>query len=117
MKFLVDAQLPKRLCELLKAKGFDAIHTLDLPRGNSTTDLELINIADQYDRVVISKDNDFLDSYLLNGSPKKLLLVTTGNINNNLLIGLFERNIGQISHLMTLYSVVEFNNSELLVHY
>jgi predicted nuclease of predicted toxin-antitoxin system len=34
MKFLVDAQLPRRLARLLTATGHDAIHTLDLPRGN-----------------------------------------------------------------------------------
>ena len=30
MKFLVDAQLPKRLALLLNDLGYDVIHTLDL---------------------------------------------------------------------------------------
>lgn len=33
MKFLIDAQLPKRLCDWLRAKGYDALHTLDLNLG------------------------------------------------------------------------------------
>ena len=35
MKFLVDAQLPRRLCAVLAGRGHDAIHTLDLPDSNA----------------------------------------------------------------------------------
>lgn len=38
MKFLVDAQLPAKLCQLLQAAGHDAVHTSDLPDGNRTTE-------------------------------------------------------------------------------
>lgn len=38
MKFLVDAHLPRRLVFLLRAAGYEAIHTLDMPKGNRTTD-------------------------------------------------------------------------------
>ena len=31
MKFLIDAQLPRRFCSWLVAAGHDATHTLDLP--------------------------------------------------------------------------------------
>ncbi len=34
MKFLVDAQLPRRLCIWLRQQGHDAVHTLDLDSGN-----------------------------------------------------------------------------------
>lgn len=36
MKFLVDAQLPMRVCAWLAEAGHDAIHTLDLVHGNRT---------------------------------------------------------------------------------
>lgn len=36
MKFLVDAQLPRRLVKRFREAGFEAIHTLDLPMGNRT---------------------------------------------------------------------------------
>ena len=55
-KFLVDAQLPRRLANRLQDWGYDAIHTLDLPEQNVTTD-EVIND--------ISKDADFVNSVLL----------------------------------------------------
>jgi predicted nuclease of predicted toxin-antitoxin system len=34
MKFLVDAQLPRRLAQWLQAEGHEAVHTRDLPKGN-----------------------------------------------------------------------------------
>ena len=41
MKFLVDAQLPRRLVKRFREAGFEAIHTLDLPMGNRTSDIEI----------------------------------------------------------------------------
>jgi len=60
----------------------DAVHTLDLPNGNRTTDERLIDFADREVRVLISKDGDFVDSHLLFGRPSRLLLISTGNISN-----------------------------------
>jgi predicted nuclease of predicted toxin-antitoxin system len=38
MNFLLDAQLPRRMTAWLITAGCDAVHTLDLPDGNRTTD-------------------------------------------------------------------------------
>ena len=45
MKFLVDAQLPRKFCTWLTEAGIDAKHTLDLPQGNRTADQDILNIA------------------------------------------------------------------------
>src|SRR4051794_40355483 len=82
MKVLVDAQLPRRLAGWFTAAGWDAIHTLDLPDGNRSTDEQVIERAEQDARVVVSKDADFVNSHLLSGRPSRLLLVSTGNISN-----------------------------------
>ncbi len=59
MKFVVDAHLLRRLCGVLSSHGHEAVHTLDLPAGNATSD-EVINRISLDDlRVVISKDTDF----------------------------------------------------------
>ena len=117
MRVLVDAQLPKRLSEFLSAHDIESKHTLDLPRKNATPDLEIIQIADEEDRIVISKDSDFLDNYILDGSPKKLLIVPTGNINNHNLIQLFEKNLDTLKSLFEENSVIEINEEEIQVHY
>ncbi len=82
MNFLVDAQLPRRMTAWLTAAGCDARHTLDLPDGNRTTDEQINDVADQEQRVVVTKDADFVDSHVLRGRPAKLLLISTGNISN-----------------------------------
>jgi hypothetical protein len=52
MKFLIDAQLPRRMVGWLGSAGCDAVHTLDLPDGNRTTDTQVIACADQEQGVV-----------------------------------------------------------------
>ena len=65
MKFLVDAQLPRRFANWLNEAGHDVLHTLDLPQKNLTPDNKLIAHATQEDRIVISKDTDFVQSFLV----------------------------------------------------
>ena len=57
-----------------------------MPKQNLTPDGEINEIVARENRIVVSKDSDFLDSYILDGKPEKLLIVFTGNINNNDLI-------------------------------
>jgi len=78
----LDAQLPRSLVSLLETQGCDTLHTLDLPEGNRSSDDSISAKADQDERVVFSKDKDCIQSHLLLGSPRKLLLITTGNISN-----------------------------------
>ena len=82
MNFLVDAQLPRRMTAWLTAAGCNALHTLDLPDANRTTDAQINDVADREQRVVVTKDADFVDAHLLRGRPAKLLLISTGNISN-----------------------------------
>ena len=65
MKFLVDAQLPQRIARFLRAKGYDVLHTQDLPDGNATPDSEINRISIQEQRIVVTKDADFIQSFLL----------------------------------------------------
>ena len=82
MNFLVDAQLPRRMTAWLTVAGSNAIHTLELPDANRTTDEQINDVAVREQRVVVTKDADFVDSHLLRGRPPKLLLISTGNIRN-----------------------------------
>lgn len=82
MKFLIDAQLPRRMTNWLSDAGCDALHTLDLTDRNRTTDKQICEIADREQRIVVTKDADFVDSHLLYRQPERLLLISTGNISN-----------------------------------
>ncbi len=82
MKFLIDAHLPRRLAHWLRDLDHEAIHTLDLPRGNRTPDTELCDIAVRERAIVVTKDADFVNPFTVQHVPYKLLLVSTGNIKN-----------------------------------
>ena len=102
MKFLIDAQLPARLSQFLTAEGHDAIHTSGHPDGDRTPDDQVNNLADVDERTVITKDRDFRDSHLLRWTPRRLLMVTTGNITNDDLLALFEANLTAIEDSNTM---------------
>ncbi len=116
MKFIVDAQLPFKLAKFIRDKGFDAIHTDDLPDKDRTTDSEIRRIAKEQDRIVITKDNDFWEGYILKKEPKNLFLISTGNITNKDLLYLFDKNWAEIELKLSIYSFLEMNNTQLIAH-
>ncbi|AFZ27726.1 hypothetical protein Cylst_5730 [Cylindrospermum stagnale PCC 7417] len=116
MKFLVDAQLPRNVALILQSAGYDTIHTKDLPNRNATTDEEINTISIQESRIVISKDSDFFDSFIISQQPYKLLQVTTGNIKNTELEAIFIKNLPQLIELFQQYSVIEMSRDTIIVH-
>lgn len=116
MRFLVDAQLPARLARFLSSLGHDALHTLQLPEGNRTTDVRIAEVADGSDRVVVTKDRDFRDSHLLTRSPRRLLVVATGNITNDALLALFGKHLDAIVAALDEGDFVELGLDALVVH-
>ncbi|MFT3872480.1 MAG: DUF5615 family PIN-like protein [Nocardioides sp.] len=115
MKFLVDAQLPRRLTRALAKAGHDAVHTLNLPDRNRAKDGRINQVADAEERVVVSKDTDFRDSHLLRGTPHQLLEVTTGNIRNAELLTLLDTHLPAIEAAFEHADRVEFAN-QLVIH-
>jgi predicted nuclease of predicted toxin-antitoxin system len=89
MKFLIDAQLPPSLKQLFIDKGYDCIHTLDLETGNETPDHIINKISVEQQRILITKDSDFVDSFIINSEPYKLIMVKLGNTSKNELIQFF----------------------------
>ena len=116
MNFIVDAQLPKSLSDFLNQQGYDSIHTLNLFTKNKTPDERIIEIAEEQERIVITKDNDFLDYYLLKERPKQLILISTGNISNKRLMELFRINIDKIVEVMKDVSLIEMYIDEIIIH-
>ena len=113
MKFLVDAQLPKKLATYFSSLGFDAIHTLDLPKKNGTTDQEIIEISFNEKRIVVTKDADFYNSYLQKSEPYKLIFLTVGNKSTKEIIELFEKNINTIVDQIDHNYVVEISDKNI----
>ena len=116
MRFLVDAQLPRRIVRRLRDLGLDAIHTLDLPSANRTLDQEICIIAVAENRIVVTKDADFVDSFMLHRRPPRLLLISTGNISNHELETLLVSAIPAILSAFDAASFVELSRTGLIIH-
>ena len=116
MKFLIDAQLPRRLAHWLREQGFEAIHTLDLPLGNRTKDSDINELSINEKYIVISKDADFVNSFLVSNRPRKLLLISTGNIRNTELEALFKANIRGIAEGFATFSFIEVDRRSVIFH-
>ena len=101
---------------MLKYRGFDSIHTPELPNKNATSDKEITEIAFTEKRIVITKDNDFLESFLLNSTPEKLIVVRTGNIPNSILLKIFDSNLDLIHSMISRSNLIEVTRSEIAEH-
>ncbi len=116
MKFLVDAQLPRRLAREISSLGGDALHTLDLARQNRTTDKEIRDLVAQENRIVVSKDVDFVDSFFLYRKPARLLFISTGNIPNDELVALLRGNWPKILTMFSQGDFIELSRTALTLH-
>jgi predicted nuclease of predicted toxin-antitoxin system len=83
MKFLVDAQLPELLCEVLAIQAY----------------------ADAKMLCLITKDKDFYLSHILFEKPKQLFFISVGNLKNRTLFDLFRKHK---NHLLALPADVQY---------
>lgn len=117
VKVLVDAQLPKHLARWLAHEaGYDALHTLDLPEANHTPDGSINELSVRESRVVITKDADFVNIFILHGRPHKLLLVSTGNITTTELVALFRQHLPELTKALQWHSYLELSHEQLIIH-
>ena len=91
------------------------MHTLDLPDANRTTDMQINDIADREQRVVVTKDADFVDGHLLQGRPAKLLLISTGNISNHDLEAILVPLIPDLIREFQTHAFVELGQTGIVV--
>ena len=116
MNFLIDANLPRRLVNLFRERGHHAVHTLDLPDGNATPDLEVLQYADEQNCVITTKDSDFITFFWLKNQPDKLLLISTGNISNKELEAVLVANFDQIILDLSKNRFIELTREHVIVH-
>jgi predicted nuclease of predicted toxin-antitoxin system len=116
MKFLVDAQLPLKLCEILKSLDIESEHVDSLPKGDESTDIEISNYADKNGLIVITKDSDFYHTHMVLGKPKKLLIILTGNIKNRALFDLIRTNSTTIKNIFEHSNFIELTHDSLISH-
>lgn len=82
MKFLIDKQWPPLLVSWLTEKGYDTIHATALSTGERIADAFICQRSIDEQRVVITKYDDFLTTYLLKKQLYKLIYITGENMKN-----------------------------------
>ena len=89
MNFLVDAQLPPALAHWIVSQGHQATHVFDIGL-QSADDPAIWERARIENTVIISKDEDFVDHWLLSAEPVPLVWIRKGNCSNRALLAWLE---------------------------
>lgn len=113
---IIDAHFPRNLVWFFQEFSVNAYHTLGMPNKNQTTDSQILDFADTHNAIVMTKDADFVDSFYLQNRPKKLLLISTGNIKNSELKQLLADNLAQIVNLFDEFDFIELTNQQIVIH-
>nr|WP_309757331.1 DUF5615 family PIN-like protein [Flavobacterium sp.] len=96
MKFLCDVHISIKLAKHINNQGFECIHINTILDKWFTIDSAIAKFSDLNDFILITKDFDFKNSFLVQKSPKKLIKINLGNISNTQLIEVFNYFISEI---------------------
>lgn len=78
MKLLFDENLSPKLVQRLASLFQESAHVHDCGLGASD-DASIWEFAAAREFIIVSKDSDFFDRGILNGSPPKVIWLRTGN--------------------------------------
>lgn len=95
MRLLIDNQLPVALALFFRERGHEAIHVLECG-CDELSDSELWTKAASEQRIVVSKDQDFVFLAHRPGDTGKLIWIRLGNCRNAALIESISRVLGAI---------------------
>jgi len=93
MKFLCDVHISFRIVRHIEYLGHECIHVNEILDKWNTKDKDICIYADKNDLIVLTKDADFRNSFLIRGTPNKLVKINLGNISTNALIEVISGNI------------------------
>lgn len=99
MKFLCDVHISYKIVRYLKSSGFEALHINEILDKWHTKDQDICHYANKNDLIVLTKDADFKNSFLISNTPNNLVKVNLGNISTLALIDIISINLKAIQHL------------------
>ena len=100
MKLPLDNRLPPALAQYLQKRGFDSEHVLDVGLDQAL-DIEICRYAESNERILVSKDEDFLYLAIRPNAKLRLLWVQLGNCRTPALLAAFERHWPRIESALT----------------
>ena len=105
------------LATYLQWKGFDAIHTTYFPESHLLQDADIAKIATEENRIVVTKDSDFPDSFFLKGPPPRIIYLRLGNLRSRELTAFLEGRWSMIEELLGQDSGMLVLSQEQLIIY
>lgn len=96
MRFPCDVHIPMRLSKHLQRLGFESEHVNNVLKGYSTRDIDIANYCDENNLILITKDRDFKNSFLLGQTPARLIKINLGNVSSSKLVNIIEQNMRSI---------------------
>ena len=85
MTFLIDAQLPPALARWVDRQGHRATHIFEIGLERAK-DEPIWEHARNNNAIIITKDQDFADRWLLSDRPVPLIWIRKGNCSNRALL-------------------------------
>jgi predicted nuclease of predicted toxin-antitoxin system len=74
MRFLLDENVSHRVCPYLKAAGHDAVHVAEIGL-TSADDQAVLGRARDQDRVLVSRDHDFVQLLFASGDTRPSVIL------------------------------------------
>ena len=78
MEFLCDVHISIRIAKSIEDLGYKCEHVNRILNNWNTTDDEITNYVDDKSLILITKDQDFRNSFLLHSKPSKLIKIDLG---------------------------------------
>ncbi len=99
MRYLCDVHISISIAKRIEQLGFHSEHVNHILNKWKTKDSDIADYADQNDLILITKDQDFRNSFLLKNTPKKLVKINLGNISNRDLIRIIDNQLERLNSL------------------
>ena len=116
MRFLCDVHISYKIKSFLQQKGHQCTHVNEVLQGDKSTDHSIAIYCNQQDIILVTKDEDFADSYLLKHLPAKLLKISLGNISTNELIKLIDAALPLLENIKSNhYFMVEIHKNSIQI--
>jgi predicted nuclease of predicted toxin-antitoxin system len=96
VKFLIDAQLPPALADVIAGLGHTAVHVEQIGMRHAS-DSEIVQAALQKDYILVTKDRDFASE---TARGLSIIWVRTGNLPNAILFERARSAWAQVEHLL-----------------
>ncbi|MEP6467539.1 MAG: DUF5615 family PIN-like protein [Parafilimonas sp.] len=91
MRFLCDVHISYKIKAFLQSQDHYCIHINEILSQDRTDDRDISAYCNEKNLILITKDEDFLDSYFIERTPNKLLKINLGNISTVKLIDIITK--------------------------